>query len=59
MIKYSFSILITTSNRFTDLVFTLEKIQSLLHLEHFECIICDDGSTDNIAEYFKKKSCKN
>jgi glycosyltransferase involved in cell wall biosynthesis len=54
MIKYSFAILITTKNRFDYLVFTLEKIQNLLHREDVECIICDDGSTDNTEEYLKK-----
>jgi glycosyltransferase involved in cell wall biosynthesis len=48
-----FSILITTKNRLTDLVFTLEKIQYLLEREDVVCLICDDGSTDGTALYLQ------
>lgn len=49
----TFSILITTKNRLTDLVFTLEKIQYLLDREDVVCLICDDGSTDGTAPYLQ------
>jgi glycosyltransferase involved in cell wall biosynthesis len=49
----NFSILITTKNRLTDLVFTLEKIQYLLDREDVVCLICDDGSTDGTAPYLQ------
>lgn len=42
----TFSILITTKNRLSDLKYTLDKIKYLLDREDVECIICDDGSTD-------------
>ena len=50
----TFSILITTKNRLTDLVFTLEKIQYLLDRKDVVCLICDDGSTDGTASFLKK-----
>lgn len=49
----TFSILITTKNRLTDLVFTLEKIQYLLDREDVVCLICDDGSTDGTVPYLQ------
>jgi glycosyltransferase involved in cell wall biosynthesis len=49
----TFSILITTKNRLSDLVFTLEKIQYLLDREDVVCLICDDGSTDGTAPYLQ------
>jgi len=48
-----FSILITTKNRKSDLEFTLIRIQSLLIREDLECIICDDGSTDDTAVFLQ------
>jgi glycosyltransferase involved in cell wall biosynthesis len=42
-----FSILITTKNRISELLYTLEKINLLLQRNDVECIICDDGSTDD------------
>ena len=54
MSNHTFSILITTKNRLTDLVFTLEKIQHLLDREEVVCLICDDGSTDGTAYFIKK-----
>ncbi len=51
MKKSSFSILITTKNRKTDLAFTLNKIAHLLDREDVECILCDDGSTDKTANF--------
>jgi glycosyltransferase involved in cell wall biosynthesis len=54
IVNSTFSILITTKNRLNDLIFTLKKIENLLQREDVECIICDDGSTDNTAEYLKK-----
>ena len=53
MLIPTFSILITTKNRLTDLVFTLEKIQYLLDREDVVCLICDDGSTDGTASYLQ------
>ena len=48
-----FSILITTKNRLSDLLFTLEKIKLLLQNEDVNCIICDDGSSDGTFEHLK------
>jgi len=53
MTDSSFSILITTKNRLTDLVFTLGKIQYLLDREDVVCLICDDGSTDGTSPYLQ------
>ncbi|TRX20922.1 glycosyltransferase [Flavobacterium franklandianum] len=49
----TFSILITTKNRLTDLAFTLDKIQYLLDNKNVVCLICDDGSTDGTALYLQ------
>lgn len=49
-----FSILITTKNRKTDLVFTLSKINYLLNDNSVECVVFDDGSTDGSYEYVKQ-----
>lgn len=51
----SFTILITTKNRKTDLAFTLDKIKYLLERNDVVCIICDDGSTDETSEFLKKE----
>lgn len=48
-----FSILITTKNRKDDLAITLVKIQHLLIREEVECIICDDGSTDDTVSFLQ------
>lgn len=48
-----FTILITTKNRKSDLEFTLIKIAHLLEKEEVECIICDDGSTDDTANFIQ------
>lgn len=53
MLKSGFSILITTKNRKNDLAFTLNKIQFLLDRADVECIICDDGSTDDTASFIR------
>ncbi len=50
----TFSILITTKNRLTDLIFTLDKIKHLLDSNDVECVIFDDGSTDGSYEYVKQ-----
>ncbi|MCF8321931.1 MAG: glycosyltransferase [Flavobacterium sp.] len=47
----SFSILITTKNRKSDLAFTLEKINYLIQKDTVECVVFDDGSTDGTYEY--------
>lgn len=49
----TFSILITTKNRITELVYTLEKIMYLLNNDAVDCIICDDGSDDGTFDYIK------
>jgi GT2 family glycosyltransferase len=51
----SFTILITTKNRKTDLAITLNKIKYLLERNDVVCIICDDGSTDGTSEFLKKE----
>lgn len=50
----TFSILITTKNRLTDLAFTLDKIKYLLDRKDVVCLICDDGSIDGTYEYVKE-----
>ncbi|WP_338646036.1 glycosyltransferase [Flavobacterium sp. KS-LB2] len=50
----TFSILITTKNRITDLAFTLEKIKYLLKEDGVECVVFEDGSTDGTYEYVKE-----
>ncbi|MES2559938.1 MAG: glycosyltransferase family 2 protein [Bacteroidota bacterium] len=42
-----FSILITTKNRCPELLFTLSSISTLLRRPDVECIICNDGSSDD------------
>lgn len=54
MLNTSFSILITTKNRKSDLAFTLNKIQSLLQETVVECVVFDDGSTDGTFEYVRE-----
>lgn len=53
MSKATFTILITTKNRKDDLAFTLDKIKYLLEKKEVDCIICDDGSTDETASFLK------
>lgn len=48
-----FSILISTKNRIKELLFTLNK-SKLLFDENIECVVYDDGSTDNTFEIVKK-----
>ena len=54
VINPTFSILITTKNRLTDLVYTLNKIQYLLDRDEVVCLICDDGSTDGTSSFLQK-----
>ncbi len=49
-----FTILITTKNRLSDLIYTLQKINVLLQDQRVHCIICDDGSTDGTLDYISK-----
>jgi glycosyltransferase involved in cell wall biosynthesis len=49
----TFSILITTKNRISDLAFTLDKIKHLLERKDVACLICDDGSTDGTASFLQ------
>lgn len=51
----TFSILITTKNRLSDLLYTLSKTESLLQRNDVECIICDDGSTDATSDTIRVK----
>ena len=53
MTQPKFGILITTKNRIEDLKFTLSKISHLIHRPDVECIIWDDGSSDNTYDYIK------
>ncbi|TDD75966.1 glycosyltransferase [Flavobacterium caseinilyticum] len=53
MTNPTFSILITTKNRLSDLAFTLGKIQYLLDKKEVVCLICDDGSTDGTASFLQ------
>lgn len=53
MTNTTFSILITTKNRLSDLAFTLGKIQYLLDQKDVVCLICDDGSTDGTASFLQ------
>lgn len=50
----TFSVLITTKNRKTDLAFTLNKIRCMLQKNNVECVVFDDGSTDGTYEYVKE-----
>lgn len=50
----TFSILITTKNRFEDIKITLQRISHLLYREDVECWVYDDGSTDGTADYILK-----
>jgi glycosyltransferase involved in cell wall biosynthesis len=54
MSKSTFSILITTKNRITDLIFTLNKISYLLEDSRVNCVVFDDGSVDGTYEYVKE-----
>lgn len=51
MSQLTFSILITTKNRLTDLIFTLNKINYLLDDSSVNCVVFDDGSADGTYEY--------
>lgn len=53
MSNITFSILITTRNRLEDLKITLEKTTDLLKREDVECLIYDDGSTDDTLNFLK------
>ena len=50
----TFSILITTKNRLSDLVFTLDRIKCLLDRNDVLCVVFDDGSIDGTSEYVKQ-----
>ena len=50
----TFSILITTKNRLSDLKFTLNKLSSLLNQHDVECVVFDDGSNDGTFDYIKQ-----
>ena len=48
-----YSIIITTHNRVEDLKITLTKISHLIKREDVECLICDDGSSDDTFDFLK------
>lgn len=50
-----FSILISTKNRSEDLLFTLAKIDSIIKRNDVECMVFDDGSTDQTFESVKQQ----
>jgi len=50
----SFTILITTKNRKTDLIITLDKIKHIVNENSVECVVYDDGSFDGTYEYVKE-----
>lgn len=50
-----FSILISTKNRREDLLFTLTKIDSLIKKDFVECVVFDDGSTDQTSLFVKEQ----
>ncbi|MFT5251343.1 MAG: glycosyltransferase involved in cell wall biosynthesis [Flavobacteriales bacterium] len=54
MSQPTFSILITTKNRLTDLTFTLNKISCLLEETGVNCVVFDDGSVDGTYEYLQQ-----
>lgn len=54
MVKTTFSILITTKNRLTDLAFTLDSIKYMVDSNVVACVIFDDGSTDGTYDYVKQ-----
>lgn len=55
MTQATFTILLTTKNRKTDLAVTLAKIQPLLVCDGVACIVCDDGSTDDSAVFVQNQ----
>lgn len=50
----TFSIIITTKNRLSDLASTLDKIKTLLNDNSVACVVYDDGSNDGTYEYVKE-----
>jgi glycosyltransferase involved in cell wall biosynthesis len=52
LIRYSF--LIATKNRAKDLLITLNKLESLISRDDVECLIMNDGSTDETENIIKK-----
>ena len=46
----SFSILITTHNRKSELLFTLHRLKATINRKDVEYIVCDDGSSDGTFE---------
>jgi glycosyltransferase involved in cell wall biosynthesis len=53
MSNKKFSIQITTKNRLDDLKITLKSIEVLLEHKNVECVICDDGSSDDTSNFIK------
>lgn len=51
MNQVEFSFLITTKNRLTELIKTLDRLSFLLTDNRVEFIICDDGSTDGTSNF--------
>lgn len=52
MADFKISILISTKNRYGDLLLTLSKIKHLLN-QNVTCVVFDDGSTDETSEKVK------
>ena len=46
-----FSVLISTKNRVEDLKITLQNIQSLIDKPNVECVVFDDGSSDDTSKW--------
>ncbi|MHB1147224.1 MAG: glycosyltransferase family 2 protein [Lutibacter sp.] len=51
----TFSIIITTKDRLDALKITLQKIYYLINREDVECIICNDGSSDDTYSFIKNE----
>jgi glycosyltransferase involved in cell wall biosynthesis len=58
MSSKTFSILISTKNRLQDLKVTLLKITHFIDREDVECVVYDDGSTDETYNYVKENFSK-
>ena len=49
------SILISTKNRVNELLYTLNEIQFLIERDDVDCVVFDDGSTDNTSQTIKQE----
>lgn len=55
IVNKKISILISTKNRVNELVYSLNKILFLIERDDVECVVFDDGSTDNTFEIINKE----